>query len=55
MEILSINLGGLTVASMYKPPNTPFTNKDPPCHQSIEIMLGDFNSHNTIWGYDETK
>ena len=55
MEILSINLEGFTVTSIYKPPNTPFTYKDPPCHQSIEIIMGDFNSHNTIWGYDETN
>ena len=55
MEILSINLEGLTVTSIYKPPNTPFTYKDPPCHQSIEIIMGSFNSHNTIWGYDETN
>ena len=55
MQILSINLEGLTVTSRYKPPNTPFTNKDPHCHQSTEIIMGDFNSHNTIWGYDETN
>ena len=55
IEILSINPEGLTVTSIYKPPNTPFTCKDPPCHQSIEIVMGDFNSHNTIWGYDETN
>ena len=42
MEILSINLKGLTVASIYKPPNTPFTYKDPPCHQSIEIIMVTF-------------
>ena len=55
MEILSINLEGLTVTNIYKPPNTPFTYKDPPCHQSTKIIMGDFNSHNTIWGYDETN
>ena len=27
----------------------------PACHQSTEIILGDFNSFNTIWGYDETN
>ena len=55
MEILSINLEGLTVTSIYKPPNTPFTYKNPPFHQSIEIIMGHFNSHNTIWGYDQTN
>ena len=29
--------------------------KDLPCHQSTEIIMGDFNNHNTIWGYDETN
>ena len=51
----NINLEGLTVTSIYKPPNMPFTYKDPPCHQSTKIIMGDFNSHNTIWGYDETN
>ena len=55
IEILSINQEGHTVTSIYKTPNTPFTYKDPLCHQSIEIIMGDFNSHNTIWGYDETN
>ena len=32
----------------------PFTYKDPLCHQSTKIIMGDCNSHNTIWGYDET-
>ena len=55
MKILSINLEGLTVTRIYKPPNTPFTYKDPPCHQSTQILMDYFNSHNTIWGYNETN
>ena len=43
------------MTSIYKPPNTPFTYKDPPCYQSTEIIMGDFNCHNTILGYDETN
>ena len=55
MGILSTNLGSLTVTSIYKLPNTPFKYKDPPFHQSTEIIMGDFNSLNTIWSYDETN
>ena len=55
MEILSNNLEGLTGKSIYKPPNTSFTYKGPSCHQSTEIIVDDFNSHNTNWGYGETN
>ena len=43
------------MTSVYKPLNTPFTYKAPPCLQNTEIIMDDFNSRNTIWGYDETN
>ena len=52
MEILVIETRDLTIVSVYKPPPTPFNW--PNRHKLNEkntIVLGDFNSHNVIWGY----
>ena len=53
MEILRVETAQLVVVSVYKPPPTPFywpviPNPD----NKPVITLGDFNSHNTLWGYD---
>ena len=53
MEILRVETAQLVVISVYKPPPTPFywpviPNPD----NNPVITLGDFNSHNTLWGYD---
>lgn len=40
---------------MYKPPNADFTFEKPINFENCDtkIVLGDFNSHNTTWGYLE--
>lgn len=49
-------MGRVTVTSVYKPPTetfafTPPQNFDSQTHR---LIIGDFNSHNTSWGYSET-
>ena len=44
-EILTIEVGNCTITSVYKPPT--IDNYD------TKIVLGDFNSHSTTWGYLE--
>ncbi|KAK3870172.1 hypothetical protein Pcinc_011237 [Petrolisthes cinctipes] len=58
IEILQIELEKMTVTSVYKPPATPFAW---PSNQNIRngmkphLIIGDFNSHNTIWGYSNNN
>ena len=55
IEILTIEIQNCTITSIYKPPTTPFAFKDPGNfnNQRIQIVVGDFNSHSTTWGYKE--
>ena len=57
VEILSVSLGKLSVTSIYKPPGTRFSFREPETfnYQQINVVIGDFNSHSTSWGYSETN
>ena len=52
--MITTDLPEVVVHSVYKPPNEQFVL--PPLGHRIlpHIEIGDFNSHNTIWGYDDT-
>ena len=56
MEILMVETKDFQIVSVYKQPPTPFNW---PNHINITdkntIVLGDFNSHNVIWGYKENN
>ena len=54
VEVITAELPDVVVHSVYKPPSKQFII--PPLgHRSLPlIVIGDFNSHNTIWGYDDT-
>ena len=49
-----MELPGVVVDSLYKPPPEPFLIH--PLGQRIKprIVIGDFNSHSTLWGYTTT-
>ncbi|NEO82313.1 reverse transcriptase domain-containing protein [Moorena sp. SIO4G3] len=55
IEILRVETQHLCVVSVYKPPPTPFM-----WPQALDLtdkphlVVGDFNSHNTLWGYSQT-
>ena len=55
VEFITVELPGVVVHSLYKPPPVPFLL--PPLGQRIKphIIIGDFNSHNTLWGYTTTE
>ncbi|KAK3892429.1 hypothetical protein Pcinc_003662 [Petrolisthes cinctipes] len=55
-EILQVDTGHLNITSVYKQPATPFTWKHT-CHNAdkASLYIGDFNSHSTTWGYNETN
>ena len=56
MEILRVETTQMTITSVYKPPPTPFTwpQITNPNNKPM-ITIGDFNSHNTIWGYGKNN
>ena len=56
MEILRVETSQMTITSVYKPPPTPFSWPQTTDHNNKpNIIIGDFNSHNTIWGYNSTN
>ena len=54
VELITVELPGVVVHSLYKPPPESFLI--PPLGQRIKphIIIGDFNSHSTFWGYTTT-
>ena len=57
IEVLTIELSNVVIMSVYKPPTVDFKypNSAPLAHNKPQIIIGDFNSHSTQWGYKETN
>ena len=55
IEILSIELMGLSVSSVYKPPIEAFSLPNTVTDGRVNVVIGDFNSHSVTWGYGETN
>ena len=54
VEVITAELPDVVVHYVYRPPSEQFV-LPPLGHRSLpQIVIGDFNSHNTIWGYDAT-
>ena len=59
IEVLTVELNSVIVTSVYKPPAVDF--KFPQCIPfpqvpgKPQIIIGDFNSHSTRWGYKENN
>ena len=56
IEILTVNIGSITITSVYKPPTRQFQfdNPDSLDYNNTNVVIGDFNSHSTSWGYNNT-
>ena len=54
VEFITVKHSSVVVHSLYKPPPEPFLL--PPLGQRIKphIVIGDINSHSTLWGYSTT-
>ena len=54
VEFITVEIPGVFVHSLYKPPPEPFLL--PPLGQRNKphIVIGDFNSHSTLWRYTTT-
>jgi len=53
IDILETTIDNVTIINVYKPPNVKF--EDPPVKlfNHPAVYIGDFNSHNNDWGYDQ--
>ena len=49
-----IKLCDQTIVNVYKPPSAQFGSEVMPKFSSPSLVIGDFNSHNPLWGYDDT-
>ena len=54
VELITTVMSGVVVHSLYKPPNDQFTLPALGHRDLPHIVIGDFNSHSTSWGYDTT-
>ena len=54
VELISIEMSGEVVHSVYKPPNEKCVLPALGYGNLPHIVIGDFNSHSTAWGYTNT-
>ena len=57
IEILRVDLNGISVTSVYKPPGERFSFRQPltAVGDQHQVIIGDFNSHSSTWGYATTN
>ena len=55
IEILSIELMGISVSSVYKPSIETFILPNAVTDGRVNVVIGDLNSHSVTWGYGETN
>lgn len=46
-----IKINEFSIINVYKPPSEEFSSNVLPSFDKPTIVIGDFNSHNTLWGY----
>ena len=53
IEILRVDLNGILVTSVYKPPGERFSFHQPltAVGDQQQVIIGDFDSHSSTWGY----
>ena len=54
-ELITVELLGVVIHSMYKPPPQPFRLPTLGQRNKPHIVIGDFNSHSTLCGYTTTQ
>lgn len=52
IEVLAIEVCGITVINTYKPPNVAWRNPPIKIFEHPAVYVDDFNSHSPMWGYD---
>ena len=54
VELITIELCNAIIQSVYMPPNKQFILLPLQQRNKPHVVIGDFNSHNTLWGYSTT-
>ena len=57
IELLRVDLNGISVTSVYKPPGERFSFHQPltAVGDQQQVIIGDFNRHSSTWGYAMTN
>lgn len=57
IETVTICLPEISITFLYKPPASPFEWPElpPKCRKKHAVVIWDFHSHHTMWGYDSTN
>lgn len=50
--VLAIELAGIIIVNIYKPPGVTWPNPPVPSFSHPVLYVGDFNSHSHMWGYE---
>ena len=55
VELITVILAKITITSVYKPPASEFEwpSLRESCRRPLHLVIGDFNSHNTTWDYEQ--
>ena len=55
IELITVSLAKITITSVYKPPASEFEWPSLPerCRRPLHLVISDFNSHSTAWGYEQ--
>ena len=55
IELITVSLAKITITSVYKPPASEFEWPSLPerCRRPLHLVIGDFNSQSTAWGYEQ--
>jgi len=53
IEILVTIIDSITIINVYKPPNANWENPPVKLFDHPAVYIGNFNSHNSDWGYDQ--
>ena len=53
--LITVSLAKITITSVYKPPASECEWPSLPerCRRPLHLVIGDFNSHSTAWGYEQ--
>ena len=55
VELITVEIPGVVIHYMYKPPPEPFRHPALGKRNNPHIVIGDFNGHSTRWGYTTTN
>ena len=55
IELITVSQAKITITSVYKTPESEFEWPSLPdrCRRPLNLVIGDFNSHSTAWGYEQ--